>query len=364
MSRAPDQRLEALQALRAIAAGFVVFVHALDTYADKIGPVGPIHLGVDLGGFGVKLFFCISGYIIFSSSWNLAPGWSSVSFFARRRLIRIVPLYWAATLIYAAKLALQGNAPEWWELVCSLLFIPYTDAHGLMRPVLGAGWTLNFEMLFYTALTLALVLDRAYRLASVAAFFVLLLVLRGMGTIPAEVAAHSVAWALLADPHLMYFLAGMLIGTLAPRLSAWMPLPRRWRTGMACTALLLMGYLALAFHGLIPAGWREPVELAVCTAILLVCVQPYAAPPDGRHAQLRHWVVAAGDGSYSTYLIHGFVMGPVARVFSALSLHLPPLLFAAAMVLVCTLAGIAVFRLFEAPVTRTLNKRWGRAQTI
>lgn len=364
MSRAPDQRLEALQALRAIAAGFVVFVHALETYATKVGPFAPIHLGVDLGGFGVKLFFCISGFIIFSSSWSLAPGWHSASFFARRRVIRIVPLYWIATLIYAAKLALQGNAPEGWELLCSLLFIPYTDAQSLMRPVLGAGWTLNFEMLFYAALTLALVLDRAYRLASVAALFVLLLVLRNLGAIPSEVVPHSVAWALLADTHLMYFLAGMLIGTLAPRLSAWLPLPRSWSVAMVCTFALLLGYPLLSLQGWVTADVRELVELALCAIILLICVQPYRPPREGRYARLRRWVIAAGDGSYSTYLIHGFVMGPAARILSAFSLHLPPLLFAAAMVLACTLTGIIVFRFFEAPVTRALNKRWGQAQTI
>lgn len=65
----------------------------------------------------------------------------------------------------------------------------------------------------------------------------------------------------------------------------------------------------------------------------------------------------AGDGSYSTYLFHSFVLGPVARVLAKLHITPPALLFAAAMVVVCTLVGYAVFKVFESRVTLYLNRQ-------
>lgn len=355
-----SSRLEALQALRALAAALVVFVHAGQTYTDKVGPHG-FDLPFDLGGLGVKLFFCISGYIIYSSSAGLAAGFNSLSFFARRRLIRIVPLYWAVTLVYALKLTLQGQGPSWQEIAGSLLFIPYTDGSGLMRPVLGAGWTLNFEMFFYASLCLALLLPRAQRVLAVTVLFAGLLLARAAGITPTNYPPYALAWGLLADPHLLYFLAGMLVGLLNPRLLT-LPLPRRWRTGMALACALLAALIGLTMGGALPADGvlAGSMQLAVCTAVLLLCVRPYPAPP-GKHQRLRRWAVLAGDGSYSTYLVHGFVMGPLARVVALLDGAVPAGIFVLAVVLLSTAVGVLVFRGFEAPLTRRLNAYWGRS---
>ena len=120
-TRLPDQsRFSELQALRAIAAAMVVFDHAVVTWYDKLAGTAAPATALHLSAFGVKLFFCISGFIIFNSVWNLWAGWPSVKNFAVRRLIRIVPLYWCITLIYAGKLSLQGSSPTIVQLFQSL----------------------------------------------------------------------------------------------------------------------------------------------------------------------------------------------------------------------------------------------------
>ncbi len=358
--RTGSERLEALQALRALAAALVVFVHASQTYIDKVGAQG-FGVPFDLGGLGVKLFFCISGYIIYTSSVSLPAGVASLSFFARRRLVRIVPLYWAATLVYAFKLTLQGQGPGWREIACSLLFIPYTDDASLMRPVLGAGWTLNFEMFFYTAMCLALLLSGARRIMAVALLFAGLLLARAAGLTPIAYPPHVLAWGLLADPHLLYFLAGMVVGMLNPRLRDLTGLPQQWRSGMALVLILLVACVGLTLAGVLPKSGvlAEAAQLVTCTSMLLLCVRSYPARPE-QHQRLRHMAVLAGDGSYSTYLVHGFVMGPIARVIALLGAGVPAGVFVLAMVLLCTLVGVLVYRFFEAPLTRWLNARWGQ----
>jgi peptidoglycan/LPS O-acetylase OafA/YrhL len=81
--------------------------------------------------------------------------------FGLRRLIRIVPLYWAATLA----LLLIDHRYSAGMVIKSLLFLP-TDAHpwvaGGYFPVLVVGWTLHIEMLFYLIFTIALLLSRRF----------------------------------------------------------------------------------------------------------------------------------------------------------------------------------------------------------
>ena len=43
-SKSGSERLEVLQALRAIAAAFVVLLHSFYTYAEEITPIDPIKL--------------------------------------------------------------------------------------------------------------------------------------------------------------------------------------------------------------------------------------------------------------------------------------------------------------------------------
>lgn len=348
-----------------MAAAFVVLQHSFYSHAEKISPIDPIAgvgLSYDLATFGVKLFFCISGFIIFKSTVALEPGWASAVYFGRRRLIRIVPLYWAVTAVYALKLAMQGASPSTLDVVRSFLFIPFAGDNHQIRPVLGAGWTLNFEMLFYTALCAALVLQRQWRFVVVAAIFAGLVAARLAGLAPSDYEVGETAWGLMADTVLLFFLAGMCVASLVHKYGARGPLPHTLLGGVALMMAILLAFTVPAsVFGLEALGGPRslPVvclEVAICFALVYVCVKPYAHS-GGAGAR---WIVAAGDGSYSTYLIHGFVMGPAARGVSKLGVTLGPWPFAICMVIVCTAIGVLVYRRFEKPTQEALNARWGQ----
>src|SRR5262245_51871513 len=101
-----QHQLKTVQALRALAALFVVGYHCTlllhETFYPGFTPW-------DNGNSGVDLFFVISGFIMIVSSQSLAreaDGWRR---FISLRIVRIVPLYWLTTL---AKLALIVAIPE------------------------------------------------------------------------------------------------------------------------------------------------------------------------------------------------------------------------------------------------------------
>ena len=91
--------------------------------------------------------------------------------FLRRRIIRIVPLYWLATVaaFISHKIwATHGAHAGWMDLAYSLAFIPYLSGEDGWYPILPGGCTLNYEMMFYMVFSLGLTLPRKLALPSVA----------------------------------------------------------------------------------------------------------------------------------------------------------------------------------------------------
>jgi peptidoglycan/LPS O-acetylase OafA/YrhL len=85
-----------VQVLRFIAATSVVIFHAVGTAMKHIPGQSAFGYGIFRhGDLGVDIFFVISGFIIFHSTYLVRT--SSLDFLLRR-LQRIVPIYWLFTL--------------------------------------------------------------------------------------------------------------------------------------------------------------------------------------------------------------------------------------------------------------------------
>lgn len=346
--RAGGGTVLSIQYLRAAAALAVVVHHA--------------GLRVDLpaavGAAGVDVFFVISGFIMWTAGQSASGRSVSPLGFLRRRLVRIAPLYWAATLALAAA-ALLGLFPNLrvtdWHLALSLLFVPHARPDGQPYPLLVPGWTLNYEMFFYLVFALALALRPGARLAfltaSLAALVALGVALRAAGVVPvlpvvpaAEAPAVGlVTLASWTDPLLLQFLAGAWLG----RAWAARALPGRG-AGWAMVAAGAGAYLALGATGLYSdalraALWGVPAVLVVAGALAV----------EGEAGGVRDRPLARvlGDASYSIYLSHTLLvsaLSPLARV-------LDPLAFVAACVAASCALGVATFRLVERPATRLLQ---------
>src|SRR5262245_6690529 len=90
--------LTSIQVLRAVAACAVALAHIQGDVNHHIGvSLFPL---LSIGGFGVDIFFVISGFIMVyvSAPMFAVPGAARV--FLLRRICRIAPLYWAVTTFY------------------------------------------------------------------------------------------------------------------------------------------------------------------------------------------------------------------------------------------------------------------------
>jgi exopolysaccharide production protein ExoZ len=309
-------KLNNLQALRAFAALCVVFLHVQFPF-----PWFPT-----FGHRGVDIFFVLSGFVMAALCSR-----ETVGTFAKRRLVRILPLYWSATIVYyllaqhfhsAMRNAETLNAAM---LAKSLLFIPFYRPATGYEPVLGVGWTLNYEMFFYAVLALSLALYRK-RATLVASTIII-------GVLSACKLLHATnSLAFYSNSIVLEFLAGILCYEAYKRVT----LPRLYAGAGVCLSLPML------FLPQVPAA--VPSTILVLSCVLLSKI--------GLDMRARA-VILAGDASYVLYVIHSPIVGMTMRMpWLHVSTYLPALfLFMAVMVSISVFLHLR----FEKPVVRLLN---------
>ena len=348
------KRLDNIQHLRAVAALTVLVSHLIEL-AWKSAGAGTAPFNLD-GRFGVDVFFVISGFIMFHTSARAFGERGATKEFVWRRLVRIVPLYWICTLVEAALLWSSRRDQATGqitidELIRSLFFIPYFNA-GKMRPVLGVGWSLNFEMLFYAVFALALLLPLRRGVTAICLAFASLIVLGlmyGQGPAASDVVR---GWT---SPILMEFLVGVGLGAGFGALrERWTP-PRLPVLPIAA-GLILAEAIYLHF-GTPGAGdglaWR-PVYWLFATTVVGVALLARQTDGAGLGSRL---MLLLGEASYAIYLTHPITVALLMKVMSlahirgALWFLLVP---GGVVASIC--AGVGVHLWLERPLTRRL--RW------
>jgi exopolysaccharide production protein ExoZ len=326
-----------VQALRAIAALLVVAFHAVDAWslrvlgrsADTVWPNGSA---------GVDIFFVISGLVMVISANGIADRQGAWRIFLHQRIIRIVPLYWIMTTakviaVLALPALVMRTRLDLPYVVGSYLFLPVTDSMGSMFPVLPVGWTLNYEMLFYLLVAVALALRRPILLIAtpVLAVFALDSIGGGLGG--------------FANTIVVEFLFGVLIGTAVRhgrRLPFW-----------PAVSLLGLGFVFIVTLPVVtgilrPITWGLPAACIVAGAVAL---------EDQLSGMIPRSLRNAGDASYSIYLMHPFVI-PV--VFLVVARTLPETLWLPATICAGLLASIGIGRIgfiwIERPLLRWLRR--------
>lgn len=341
------ERLDGVQGLRAVAAWLVVVAHGALWAMPNGSPGMSVRAYEMLGSLGVMMFFTVSGFImvfIGRDSFGVRGG---AAVFLRRRLIRIVPLYWLMTFLAAAIVVRKGEGVPLEHLVQSMLFIPYSSGGPFMRPVLGVGWTLNYEMFFYVLFASALFLRRG--LAVLCGTIAALLVLGQVMNPVWSFRDHDTAIGMWTDPLLLLFLLGIGLAVLRDALPGL-----RAKRPFICIAvgiaLVLVMQESFVAEGSYPPVWRLVVLLSGAAIASFAILSP-------GNLKVPRWLVLFGDASYSLYLVHPLLFGVVARLGGDALVAVSP---AAALLLffsISSAAGLALHLFVERPVTRWLSRR-------
>jgi exopolysaccharide production protein ExoZ len=341
------QKVESLQAYRGIAAILVVLYHVSDYMRARIGAsfLGGLF---NFGFVGVDLFFVLSGFIIFWVNESKIGRPDTLRSYAFKRLIRIYPIYWAITVVKLASIyALRSSAKDYERsavvIVKSFLLIPQVNL-----PLVGAAWTLSYELLFYALFGLTILGGTriAYLLAGTWMVGIVGFTLFA-GQTDAE--AGFLASFLLNERNLEF-----LLGCLGAYLVRRGQLPR-------ARTLLVGGLILFVIAGIsidLESAF-SPVPFAV--AAFLLVVGSASAERQGLLSVPRI-MVYLGDASYSIYLLAFAWVESILLLLDHIHLveRLSPQLIGVLVSILAVTGGAFVYQYVERPgleVLRSLGKR-------
>jgi len=336
--------------LRGFAAIAVVANHAFRAVTvnkpDWISLPAPIVLGsdrlVNIGAFGVDIFFVLSGFLMIFIAKPYVARVKPVGDFIAHRLIRIWPLYFLVTFFQCAlylRVAIKSGVIPY-DLrpfrLMSFLFVPSFNESHLLQPIIGPGWTLNYEMLFYACFAVALFIGRKNVLAALAGLLVTLFV---AGTL---LPSTSVLGGFLSNSILFEFLFGAIIaefflnGGLAGIRASW------W-IGAGLLSLAVLSY------------WPGDGNYRVFTRGIPAAILFLGMLGLSENVAWPKLFIVFGNASYSIYLTHSFVVYQVSdRILRFCAGHAMAS-FAAALtsllaIVIAVIFGIVVYYMVEKPL--------------
>jgi exopolysaccharide production protein ExoZ len=333
-----------IQYLRAIAALMVVWMHARDHFVAV-----KTQFPSEAGASGVDLFFVISGFIMVFTTYgkHVTPGQ-----FMRRRLERIAPLYWLATLavVVVASLApalLKSTLLSGPHIGASFAFVPmlspaFPDNYW---PLVIPGWTLNYEIAFYAVFAATLWLQGVWRLIA-------------LGTVLTSVVLCGAAfgWTGVAGfyskPIILIFLSGSFIGYLLAT--------ERLKSSRLGGALMVIFGFSL-WLGIQHAQLDYPFIRGGLPATLIVigfCMMP------ALHPTWLKWLAQLGDSSYSIYLSHVFVLALLRNLLQRSGISIDSVtsgwLYMLLSVALSAACGLFIFKFVEQFLAQKIAKRHAR----
>jgi exopolysaccharide production protein ExoZ len=351
-------KLTNVQALRACAALMIVVFHCGEETARLAAVAGGEKLfDVQAWWEGVPIFFAISGFIMMTTTADTPRSLFAAIDFMRRRIVRIVPLYWLVTTVALATLLVAPNllakAPgDYRYIIASYLFWPYMRLDGNIRPLAAMGWTLNLEMLFYVVFAVSLLFRRGIGLLFLFASLGLLVTLRVSGFLP------GVALNFWGDPVVLGFLSGAAVGTA---------FNNGWRlSGSSAMILAIIGF-GIIFLCQMPDASQSDLSrgLAEAAPAALILIAFALGPQIDEMRRLWQGPLIVGDTSYSLYLVNPFLLEGLFVLWLRSPLAKLSLWMFIPIALVLAVSGALIsYRLFERPVTRWLSNKKAREPAL
>jgi peptidoglycan/LPS O-acetylase OafA/YrhL len=373
------KQLPALTGLRAVAAYTVLFVHAI---AMK-GGGGWDHLYKAIACFGyfsMSLFFVLSGFVI---HYNYARSFSEdrTSIAAKRFLVarfaRLYPLYFVGLVLSLCFISKSHLPSIGVTLACLTLTQTWFNMHGAVGDIIGGSWSISTEVFLYLlfiplAAVLARVVNPLRWIAYLSGAAIMLLatvywfkdelnlLLSPIVITNTKISSTPFEWIVYFSPLIRAF--EFFMGTLAAQFIMSHD-RRRPESGTSsriiagCVLWMLFVGLVVGPHyriGVIDALLRTFLWTpAIVISIILICRDD---TPWSRFLS-RPFMVAAGDISYSVYLLQAFVFVALSRSFPEYHGAFPILARAIFAVPITTALSYGTFHLLESPARDWIRRR-------
>jgi len=274
-------RLQALDALRGIAAFGVVLFHYLPYYNELYGhSFTPPEL-LEFGRYGVHLFFMLSGFVIYMSLERT----ENAEQFGLARAFRLLPALWVGIILTFLTVHLLGPDDRSVPLGSALMNFTLLHSYFNHAHVDGAYWSLVIEVTFYAWMAILFYTFKRWQQLRIALFswiiisYIMVINLENM------------------SPAFTFIKNDLLFVSFAPLFISGILLYRWHKAGSLPAAEVL--FLALSIsHAVI--AYPEPFNLFVlaCYGIFILAISGYL------NFIVNRATLWLGSLSYSLYLIH------------------------------------------------------------
>ena len=346
-------RLEFLDALRGLAALYVIVYHMAVMPEPDLAIPKWANLFVHNGGMGVQLFFVVSAFsLYYTMPLRLREPKPWLSFFVHR-LFRIAPLFYlwiVLSLVRDAVLFDVGHSLR--EIAASAAFVFNLVPRG-QEGFVWASWTIGIEMLFYASFPLFFWYARDRWRATTLALMLWLAWIAIVGILPyfalePQTLQKFQEWTFLR--HMPIFACGALAYQLLLPGGEFRERPREVGAGLSIIALALFASLV---NGWLPNIFGDVYYWKGVIFLLLLVGLGWAPVKLLVNTVTRY----LGRISYSMYLNHPtivFLLAPVyagiyARVGNTTAAFLACLLLTTGLVVA---ASEITYRLVEYPGMR------------
>jgi peptidoglycan/LPS O-acetylase OafA/YrhL len=348
-----DRRIPSLDGLRAISIALVLLAHLDGTQGFPSMPF-LARMG-NVGFFGVRVFFVISGFLITTLLVNEArtTGRISLKLFYFRRLMRIFPASYVFLACMGGAAAIGWITLRPWDLLAGFAYL--TNYHPDRAWFTGHLWSLSVEEQFYLLWPGVLALAGVRKGLLVAAAVILgapaVRVFTVLFLPVSERLAIGESFQTVCDALAMGCLLAGYRGELAaiPRYLGFLRSRGFWLVPAGVVAAFILSR---------SAKFGYPIGETLMNAGIALCIDRFVRYPDGVVGRCLNTrpMIFVGNLSYSLYLWQQpFLNRNVASLWTSFPLNLT-LAFACAM---------ASYYLVEKPCLRwrgRLERRWrGRA---
>lgn len=321
-------RIAELDALRGLAAVGVVAYHYSTNYETIWGHDPDLPFCFPYGGWGVPLFFIISGYVILMTLERS----ENVARFAWNRFARLYPAYWAAltvTFVTVRGLGLPGRERTLAEAAVNLTML---QGFFMVPNVDGPYWTLHVEICFYVIAAAIFATGAGRHVVPILGVLAVAGVTQSLFSIGSELpGVWRLERAFPIGRHLPYFLYGVALYKI--------DIGPVWR---ARGWLVLAAALAIAAK---PASWPGCLMVMAIAAAAVRFRMPWLTSRP---------FLFFGTISYALYLVHANV--GYALIYNGYAAGVPGPVGVSGAVVVAFATAMTITFLVERPANRWLRR--------
>lgn len=306
------KKIVSLQFLRAFACLYVLFTHVLQSL--QIKPLGNYYIS---GGYGVDLFFILSGFLIYLTTKNS----DNVTSYAIKRIFRIFPLYWFCVLLYLSwDIFYRDQNYSLAYYIQNFVMLPWDQALTHNSLIVGVAWSTVYEIYFYTVMGILLLfkIDKKYVIMLLLTLFGIFRI--GNLTVLSGSENFKFLYSVIAYTHIVPFILGIAIAKVFQN-NIGEKILTDFKYRKAIFVLVHVVFLLI-----ITQSYNPLFSYLITSILFILWLHVDLIWKVDYSSSISQFLLKMGDISFSIYLVHILVIEVLISYFAISSLWILMLL--------------------------------------